>query len=355
MNLVIEISAFILFAYSFLLIVTGIKLVKNYPRINSNNYDAKSTIVIPFRNEAHRISPLLESLKKLKGNFDVVFIDDHSEDETINLIEKELKNSIIDYKIIESKGSGKKTAIQTALEMATYENIYVTDADCILPTDWLASSIKLKEYNLIKGPVLLNNPEKFFQIIPYVENMILNIFILGYKKVLASGANLAYKKNRFFELDPYSSNDHILSGDDMFLMDKLSPSEIGFHSKIISTTQESSYRNLINQSVRWASKAKFLENKIIIVIGGIVVSTNLWFILLSISSLFVEGLHNILFVFIAFKFVIDFLLLFLIAVLLNRYSTLKYSIIVELLYPLHLIIVIIFSMLKKTKWKGRSV
>lgn len=356
MNLIIiEISVFILFVYGILFIITGIKMVNNYPKNTPENCNEKSTILVPFRNEEFRIQLLLESVKKLQGIFEVIFIDDHSGDQTIGVIDKELKNLIIDYKVIENKGKGKKKAIQAGVEAAKYENIYVTDADCSLPDDWLLSSDKLKDFNFIKGPVLLSRPKKFFQIIPSVENMMLNAFILGYKKVLASGANLAYKKARFLEVDPYASNDHILSGDDMFLMDKLSESEIDFHFKIISTSQELSYWKLINQSVRWASKTKFLRNKIIAVFGSVVVITNFWCILLGILSLFEESLHNILLVFIGFKFVIDFLLLFLIAVLLNRYDVLKYSIIVELIYPLHLMLVIAFSMFNKAKWKGRSV
>lgn len=355
MSLTIEITFFILILYSVLLIVTGIKLVVNYPREDKERNHENVTIIIPFRNEELRIKPLLETLKNLTGKFNVVFIDDHSKDRTIDVIQDCLGNSIIEYNIVKNIGEGKKQAIQTGVNIAMSDVIYTTDADCLLPHDWLISVHKMEDYSLLKGPVLLNRPKKFFQIIPYVENYILNAFILAYKKVLASGANLAYKKNRFLEVNPYISNDHVLSGDDMFLMEKLLPSEISFHSKVIKTEQEPAYIRLLNQSARWAGKAKYLKDKTILFFGGIITLTNLWTILLAILSLFEEDLCNILFVFIALKFVIDFLLLFLIAVLLNRYDVLKYSIIVELIYPLHIMIVIIFSMFNKVKWKGRSV
>ncbi|NBV37902.1 MAG: glycosyltransferase, partial [Bacteroidetes bacterium] len=48
------------------------------------------TTLIPFRNEAHRIHSLLNSLKKIEVpvNWEIIFCDDHSHDLSIDIIQK---------------------------------------------------------------------------------------------------------------------------------------------------------------------------------------------------------------------------------------------------------------------------
>ena len=68
------------------------------------------TVVIPFRNEEKRITPLLESIKYAQSlPAEIIFVDDHSEDNTLSLIERFQNNSITILKL--ERENGKKRAI----------------------------------------------------------------------------------------------------------------------------------------------------------------------------------------------------------------------------------------------------
>ena len=111
------------------------------------------TVIIPFRNESENLPELLEamaSLKYPKHLYEIIFVDDDSDDGSIRIINKVLdtkfsnENSTrTDIKIIKNErltNSPKKDAITTAINHSKHEWIITTDADCILPKYcWRAS------------------------------------------------------------------------------------------------------------------------------------------------------------------------------------------------------------------------
>ena len=116
----------------------------------------KFSIIVPFRNEAENLTDLIQSIEKLnypKHLFEVVFVDDDSEDGSLNLIKKYFETISVknkngfdfaqpDISTISNErktNSPKKDAITSAINQAKYEWIITTDADCILPKYWLDS------------------------------------------------------------------------------------------------------------------------------------------------------------------------------------------------------------------------
>ena len=107
-------------------------------------------MIIPFRNEAENLPKLLKSIERLqypKHLFEVILVDDASEDASVSVIKKVLDtNSSTDkctrtnIRVIDNvreSNSPKKDAITSAIQMAKYDWIITTDADCILPKFWL--------------------------------------------------------------------------------------------------------------------------------------------------------------------------------------------------------------------------
>jgi len=352
MIVILIISVCFISLYVILFSIAGIKLIK----VKEAKKDTSShffSIIIPFRNEENRIDGLLKSILKLQGNFEIIFVDDHSNDKTELKINKALSGKI-DFTIQSNRATGKKKAITTGVEKAKYDSIFTTDADCALTSDLLCFDFS-KDDTLSKGPIVYNKPKNFFQVIPYVENMILNSFLIGFEKVLASGANLAYKKQTFTTIDPYSDNFHIASGDDMFLLEKVDEAKIETRLSKVFTNAPSSYKELLSQSIRWASKTKHMKNKSVLLIGTLVFVVNFWLILLALASVFFSEYLSIMALFFLLKFVIDFLLLFLIANKLKQYNVLMYALLVEVVYPIHLLLVLVQSIMIKPKWKGREI
>ena len=98
------------------------------------------SIIIPFRNEQNRIPGLLEDITQLKVpnglKYEFVFVDDHSNDDTRNLIST-LK---LDNLIVLSNGeSGKKAAIRAGVKYAQYEWVLTWDADIRVKKNYLNS------------------------------------------------------------------------------------------------------------------------------------------------------------------------------------------------------------------------
>src|SRR5690606_31135182 len=97
----------------------------------------------PFRNEAEKLPTLLQSISELnypKELFEIIFVDDESDDESNAQLMGFLANSRTDIKIISNirkTNSPKKDAITSAIDIAKYDWILTTDADCVLPKFWL--------------------------------------------------------------------------------------------------------------------------------------------------------------------------------------------------------------------------
>ena len=103
--------------------------------------ELKFSVVISVKNEEPNLSALLKSIDALDyggENFEVIFIDDHSTDGSFQYLRKEAETRD-NIKVIQQKSgiSGKKRALAFGIENAKYENIAVTDGDCVLPADWL--------------------------------------------------------------------------------------------------------------------------------------------------------------------------------------------------------------------------
>jgi hypothetical protein len=78
---------------------------------------------------------------------------------------------------------------------------------------------------------------------------------------LSNGANLAFEKAAFVAVNGYEGNEHLASGDDMLLMEKIAahyPNNIGFlkHLEVQTKTMPPpTIRAFVAQRIRWASKS----------------------------------------------------------------------------------------------------
>ena len=109
---------------------------------------------------------------------------------------------------------------------------------------------------------------------------------------MCNGANLAYEKKVFYEVNGFEGIDNIASGDDMLLMhkiQKLYPEKISYLKSpfaIVQTQPARTIKGFISQRIRWASKAdKYPDIKITVVLF-LVYLFNAWLFLIAISSIF---------------------------------------------------------------------
>jgi cellulose synthase/poly-beta-1,6-N-acetylglucosamine synthase-like glycosyltransferase len=86
------------------------------------------------------------------------------------------------------------------------------------------------------------------------------------KPLLCNGANIAYEKTLFNELNVYEKDD-IASGDDMFMLHKAYssyPDKVKYlkaKSAIVKTAPCKTWKALFQQRLRWAGKVKYFDSK----------------------------------------------------------------------------------------------
>lgn len=338
----------------------------------------KFSIVIPFRNEVENIEELLSSLQHLqypKHLFEIILVDDDSDDNSTELIQSfidknQLTEDVIHIKTIQNKrttNSPKKDAITTAINHAKNNWILTTDADCSLPQYWLSSFdelIQKTDAKCIAAPVSFLSESSFlnqFQILDMLSLQGATIGGFGMNKpFLCNGANFAYKKQLFKQLNGFEGNTNIASGDDIFFLEKVMkhhPKHL-FYLKnehaIVKTKTQATWQDLIHQRVRWTAKTSAYNNTmgkltglIVLIMNGLIIST-LTLSLLSVYSLKIFG--YLIFI----KLNIDFLLIYKSSVFFKQKSSLKSFLIAFLLYPFFSFYVAFLSVFKTYKWKNRS-
>ncbi len=110
----------------------------------------KITIIIPAYNEEESLPPLYERLEKLMNSmenyeFEILFVNDGSKDNTINLIkeyrQKDKRISYVDF----SRNFGKEIAMIAGLDYATGDCVIFMDADLQDPPELIPELVKYWE------------------------------------------------------------------------------------------------------------------------------------------------------------------------------------------------------------------
>ncbi|OEK01764.1 hypothetical protein BFP97_09670 [Roseivirga sp. 4D4] len=326
------------------------------------------SVIIPFRNEEKNLFKLVKSLSE-QGHrvFEVVFVNDHSEDEGLNLLRELLQEVSFDYQIHTLKDTfGKKEAIKAGIEMANNDLIVTTDADCAAGSKWLeeiSSRFQDEHIQMVVGPVVLTG-NSFWQKMQSLEFASLigtgGVFLRMGLPLMANGANLAYRKAAFKKVDGFNGIDSTPSGDDELLMHKVNqefPNGIKFQKSIgsvVSTEASEGWSAFRQQRLRWASKwrvglrfATILSALLIFIVQLI----QLWLF----YNLFDPGdnlqlIASLLF----FKLLIEFIFLWSIGHTFGQKMNGIAFIVNYLLYPLYAIYFGIAANFGKFKWKGRA-
>jgi len=333
----------------------------------------KFTIVIPARNEALNIKACVDSIMQQDypvDAFEVIVMDDFSEDDTAFIVEAlhhQYSNvhlmRLSDYFTPGELTAFKKKAIEKAVSRAHGDWIITTDADCIVPSGWLAL---YNQYIITKKPVFVAAPVMFiktkgilnqFQILDFLALQGITAAAVGAgKHSMSNGANLAFEKAAFIAVGGYQGVDHIASGDDMFLMHKMKQTlskPIGylFHpGAIVQTAAMSTWKEFIMQRIRWASKARYYDDQSIFWVLLLVYIYNFSFLLLCLV-----GDYKSLILALAFKTFFELFFLGPVASFFNKKQELRYFALYQPIHILYNIVAGFFGQVKTYTWKGRKV
>ncbi len=98
----------------------------------------QATIVIPSFNEEKGIQNVLEDMKKFGNDFEIIVVDDGSEDSTPNIVKKYPSVKLISHDV--NRGYG--AAIKTGVRYASSDIIIITDADATYPSHRIPDLLK---------------------------------------------------------------------------------------------------------------------------------------------------------------------------------------------------------------------
>jgi poly-beta-1,6-N-acetyl-D-glucosamine synthase len=336
--------------------LTGIQVIPKY------------SIIIPYRNESNHLENCLRNLlnQKTAYPFEIIAVDDNSDDGGRNIVEKLAKLHPQIQSTQLTQNAGKKAAIQQGIEKSTGEIIITVDADVRVGVEWLNA---IGDFNtahapdMIIMPVMLESETTMFEQMQVVEFIGLMGMTGGSAKqnhaLMCNGANLAFLKSKYLEVQGFVGNEKIASGDDMFLMIKLkqaNASSIMFlqDPRAIAWTKPfSSILDFLNQRIRWASKAPHLKDNHIVFIGSLIMIVN---VLLVIQFIFLLSGTVTFFAWLicfAIKTFADFNLYRVTRSFFDKGDDRLAFAITELFLPFYTVFIPLAGIFYKPSWKGR--
>ncbi len=146
--------------------------------------DHLMSIIIPCKNEEGNIKNIIaDNFKnKLTFKYEIIFVDDCSDDKTLSVMQEEKKNnSDIDIKIVNGVGNGKSRAVDAGVKSSIGDYCIILDADITVKVEDLElfyHAIKNNNADLINGSRLIYKVErKSMRTLNYFGNIFFSIIV----------------------------------------------------------------------------------------------------------------------------------------------------------------------------------
>ncbi|MEH6763677.1 MAG: glycosyltransferase [Aequorivita antarctica] len=363
---------FVAYFFCMMALVYGFKKVKPFysEEINSK---IRFSILIPYRNEAENLLNLLKTIEELNYPselFEIIFVNDASEDNSEAIISEAIERSKFSIQTIQNKrvsNSPKKDAISVAIKNSNFDWIVTTDADCELPKNWLKMLDAFIQKNnpvMVCGPVIYKSNDSFIENFQQLDGFSLQAITIGSfgfgNPLLCNGANLAYRKEAFLKVNGFSGNDHIASGDDIFLLEKMKkafPKQVQFlklKEAIVSTKPQNNWKDVITQRIRWASKTSKQKNLLLILLGVLVFLVNISLLAIPFLILFYFKYAGLYILLIYLKLITDYIVVRQTAYFLSKKINFWKFQWLPFVYAQLFLIVLYGSLRGNYVWKGRT-
>lgn len=334
----------------------------------------KVSVLIAARNEEENIGRTLDALVAQtypKELFEVIVVDDHSDDSTADIVRRYADRGVRLLQLDEGDklNSYKKLAIDKAIGLSTGDIIMTTDADCRMGKDWIKTIVQLfdkEDLVMISSPVAYHEEKSFFERLQTLEFMyLIGLGAAGIGNrhpTTCNGANFAYRKPVFYEVGGFKGIDDVASGDDELLLHKVArryPHKIGFcksYDAVVLTDAKPDLASFISQRKRWASKSTKYKDLSLVALGVVVWLFNLLMVMGTIQFFFLLPDYNAFFLMsLAVKCLAEWILLRPIVQFFRRPG------LIYLLFPLTVVHCFYFAFIGVAgnigtyQWKGRNV
>lgn len=246
--------------------------------VNFNYSKPFVSIVIAARNEENNIARLLTTLVNQTypaDQFQIIIANDGSTDKTASIVDrfsqKWNKIKLLNVTGREKAISPKKNALSQAIEITEGEIILSTDADCLVGQYWIESMVAcFNDNEMVIGfsrTKLADWPNasfiRKFEHFDFLAMLFAAAGAISTSKYFScSGQNIAYKKEAFNMVGGFEKIKHLISGDDVNLMQlfRKSGMKVNFAFTDHSYVYTQPIKNIgkfLSQRSRWTSNMKW--------------------------------------------------------------------------------------------------
>lgn len=360
----------------FLLLYGTLILYYFYHWLRTKEFSADNTppifisVVVAARNEEKNIGHLFKMFQEQTYPpqlFEVIIVDDFSTDKTQDIILDFLSDR---YHVIrpgtEAANSSKKKALEAGVQRAKGDLIVITDADCIPKKHWLQSVASFHQKTgavFIAAPVRLKSSNSFLGIFQSLDFITLQgitaASVTANVHSMCNGANLAYLRSVFLEVDGFAGIDKLASGDDMLLMYKIwkkHPGKVRYlkdEQAIVETEPMPTWGKFFRQRIRWSSKAGYYDDWRITAVLVFVYLFNLLFFVLFIAAIVNSFYWWLLLFYLVGKTIIEIPFVSSVA---KFYKEQRLVIYFPFLQPFHIAYTVVIGLVSQFgnyEWKGR--
>jgi cellulose synthase/poly-beta-1,6-N-acetylglucosamine synthase-like glycosyltransferase len=336
-----------------------------------NNKYSFISVVIAARNEENQIGKLLKALEGQtypKDSFEIIVVDDFSTDTTAAVVKQSsLSKLSLIQPDVSKEASSKKKAIEAGIKPAKGELIVTTDADCIVPADWLCtinSFYTSTDASFIAAPVKFSHNQTTLQLFQALDFLVLQGITAAsagnHFHIMCNGANLAYKKQAFVDVKGFEGIDKVATGDDMLLMHKIrkqNPDKVFYlrnKNAIVTTQPMLTWKKFFMQRKRWASKTLVYDDYRIIAVLAFVYVFNFLFFILLIASFLNPVYWFYTLGYLLLKTAIEWPFVAAVAKFYNEQKLMRYFIFFQPLHIFYTVIVGALSQFGTYEWKERT-
>lgn len=318
------------------------------------------TVLIPFRNEAENLPYLLQSIQALRvfpAKF--IFINDHSEDDSCAKLTNLKLPVLVEMVALPADEEGKKSALRLGISRVQTEFVLTWDADICVPSTYFEALRAEAKTDLLILPVSMpaNSFASLFYELDYQHLNALNYALAGFtNSIVASGANLLFRRSSFEAYDSYESHADLASGDDQFLLQdfKENGAEVEVcvsPNLIVTTNPPADWKQFLKQRLRWISKSNRVGDSLAngMAVVGVLYHLGFFLLLFTLNSWFDFKLL------LAVKISMDFFLFIPYLLKIKRGIALVVWPLFSIVYPIYMLVIFVLLLFYEPDWKGRKI
>ncbi|MBD3170746.1 MAG: glycosyltransferase [candidate division Zixibacteria bacterium] len=336
----------------------------------SNEKKQFLSVIVSAHNEEDKILECLRSIDMQeypRQNYEVIVVDDRSTDNTYTLAEKfcEGRANFHAFRLRDNQPAiPKKTALLKGFDNSNGEIIVTTDADCVLPSRWLAgiNSYFAEEVGMVIGHTNYRTNDTLFSgvdALDYLSQRSMGVAFANHGSAYTcTSSNLAYRREIFAKARNEFAELKIRPADDNFLLNYVHR-KTGY--KIVSAVDSDSIgetggaKNIghfLNQRFRWGSYGdKPSLGMTMFFIPALLYYIALWLGLVLLP--FLPGIILPLAFSIGVKLLVDFAYMNKSALIFNCAYLMKFFIPAWLLNFILVPVIVIRGNLFPFEWKGK--